>query len=152
MYTYGCGFCYDIDVSDLDLRTEDELFRDCKSVEDCKLYIEKYPSGKNIDKIRFKLHELQLNQCKTIKDYETYISTCTITSLKKKAIDKLEITIGKDANGNPIKKEISKLSETEFAEFMHEIADVAGTAEVKAKDKKYEEAHANAQASGKSGK
>lgn len=91
MYTYGCGFCYDIDVSDLDLRTEDELFRDCKSVEDCKLYIEKYPSGKNIDKIRFKLHELQLNQCKTIKDYETYISTCTITSLKKKAIDKLEI-------------------------------------------------------------
>ena len=68
------------------------------------------------------------------------------------ALDKLEITIGKDANGNPIKKEISKLSETEFAEFMHEIADVAGTAEVKAKDKKYEEAHANAQASGKSGK
>lgn len=71
---------------------------------------------------------------------------------KGTALDKLMITTGKDANGKPIEKEISKLTETEFAEFMHEIADIAGTAEVKAKNKDYQEAHANAQASGKSSK
>ena len=57
-----------------------------------------------------------------------------------------------DTNGNPIEKEIRELSEAEFAEYMHAIADVSGTEEVQFKDEDYTAAHANAQASGKSGK
>jgi len=69
---------------------------------------------------------------------------------KGTAIDQLEIEI--EENGQKVMKKIGDLSPELFAEYMHAIADVSGTAEVQFKDEKYSKAHANAQASGKSGK
>lgn len=88
-YQYGCGFCNDIDVSDLDLSSDDEMFAKCKSITSCKKYINRFPNGKHIDEVQHQLLELEFKNCKTIADYERFIASCPDASLKKKAISGL---------------------------------------------------------------
>jgi hypothetical protein len=90
-YTYGCGFCNGLQTDDLDLRTEEEIYKQCKTINDCIQYLNRYPNGQFKGKIETKKLELELANCKTIADVQAFIARCSIPSMRKKAEDKLEL-------------------------------------------------------------
>lgn len=90
-YTHGCGFCNGLETSDLDLRTEKELYKLCETINDCIQYLNRYPNGEFKSKVETKKLELELASCKTIADVQTYIAHCTIPSMLKKAEEKMEL-------------------------------------------------------------
>ena len=90
-YTYGCGFCNGLQTDDLDLRTEEEIYKQCKTINDCIQYLNRYPNGQFKGKIETKKLELELANCKTIADVQAFIVRCAIPSMRKKAEEKLEL-------------------------------------------------------------
>ena len=90
-YTYGCGFCNGLDTDDLDLRTEKQLYKQCKTIGDCILYINRYPNGEFRSQVEVKKLELELAKCKTIAEVQEYIARCSVPSMQKKAEEKLEL-------------------------------------------------------------
>lgn len=96
---YNCGWCNGIDVSDVDLRTDDELFESCRNLSDYNLYSQRYPSGKHIIEVKSKIEELRFQNCKTIADYQRFINTYPSSSLRpvaQKNMDKLKERIQRD--------------------------------------------------------
>lgn len=90
-YRYGCGFCNDIDVSDLDLRSDSEVYSSCVTISDYRYYINKFPRGKHIFGAKKKLAELEFANCKTIVDFERFIEAYPKNHLKQKAIERLNV-------------------------------------------------------------
>lgn len=90
-YTHGCGFCNGLETDDLDLRTEKELYKQCKTINDCIQYINRYPNGEFKRQVETKKLELELAKCKTIAEVQAYIAQCSIPSLRQKAEEKLEL-------------------------------------------------------------
>lgn len=74
MYQYGCGWCNDLDVSDLDLRTEKEFYQSCNDLTSYISYLKKYPSGKYVSQAKMKIVDLRFKECKTIADFQKFIS------------------------------------------------------------------------------
>lgn len=92
MYEYGCGWCNDIDTSDVDLRTENEFFSSCSTLDSYKEYKHRYPSGKHIHEANIKIEELRYEACKTITDYQKFLRAypnSRYATKAKQAIDKL---------------------------------------------------------------
>ena len=90
-YTHGCGFCNGLKTDDLDLRTEKELYKQCKTISDCIQYIDRYPNGEFVSQVKTKKIELELAKCKTTSEVEAYIAHCSIPTLRQKAEEKLEL-------------------------------------------------------------
>ncbi len=47
MYRYGCGWCNGLNVDDVELRTDDEIFSSCRNTESYEAYLKKFPQGKH---------------------------------------------------------------------------------------------------------
>lgn len=73
MYQYGCGWCNDLDVSDLDLQTEEECYQSCRNLTSYKSYLKKYPSGKYSIQAKSKIEMLTFQAAKTITALEKFI-------------------------------------------------------------------------------
>ena len=75
MYQYGCGWCNNLDVSDVDLRTDDEYFYSCwRDLASYQMYLRKFPKGKHVSEAKSKIEELRYDKCKTIADYQKFIN------------------------------------------------------------------------------
>ena len=79
MFTCGCGWCNDLDVSDIDLRTEEELYDACKrssgtnSKSIYRVYLKRYPNGKHKAQVSLMLEKYEYNSCKSISEYENFL-------------------------------------------------------------------------------
>lgn len=69
-YKYGCGWCLNLKVDDIDLRTDDEFYSSCKSIISYKDYAMRYPHGKHLDEAIAKINRQQkaLALCHTTND------------------------------------------------------------------------------------
>ena len=74
MYRYGCGWCNNLDVADVDLRTDDEYFSSCRDLASYQDYLRKFPKGKHVSEAKSKIEELRYDKCKTIADYQKFIN------------------------------------------------------------------------------
>lgn len=73
MYKYGCGWCNDLDVSDLDLQTEEECYQSCCDLTSYSTYLNKYPSGKYSIQVKSKIEMLTFQAAKTIAALEKFV-------------------------------------------------------------------------------
>ncbi len=73
MYRHGCGWCNDLDASEVDLRTEDEYYSSCRDIKSYKAYIKKYPDGKHVAEAKGRIEALVYNSAKTIQQLEDFI-------------------------------------------------------------------------------
>ena len=89
MYQYGCGWCNDIEVSDVDLRTEEEFYQSCRNLTSYRSYLKRYPSGKFATQAKSKIEELRFKQCKTMADYQKFISVYPNSKFITKAKEEL---------------------------------------------------------------
>ena len=92
MYRYGCGWCNNLDVSDVDLRTDDEYFSSCQNLASYRGYLQKFPKGKHVSEAKSKIEELRYTECKTISDYQKFITDYPNSVYRPKAqvsLDKL---------------------------------------------------------------
>ena len=80
-----------LDISDLDLRTEEELFLSCDSIDICETYIKHFPKGKHLEEVENKLWEMKLDKCRTVTDFKEFYSTCPKVRFKSEAEEKLQI-------------------------------------------------------------
>ena len=74
MYQYGCGWCNDLDTSDVDLRTDEEYYQTCSNLTSYRSYLQRFPSGKYVTQAKSRIEELRFKQCKTVADYQKFIS------------------------------------------------------------------------------
>ena len=74
MYQYGCGWCNNLDTSDVDLRTDEEYYQSCRSLSSYRSYLQRFPSGKYVTQAKSMIEELRFKECKTIADYQKFIS------------------------------------------------------------------------------
>lgn len=88
-YQYGCGWCNDLDVQDIDLQTDDELYLSCHNLSSLRTYIERFPSGKHITEAKARIEILTLQDAKTIADLEKFIKDFPNSDLLSKAQDAL---------------------------------------------------------------
>ena len=92
MYRYGCGWCNNLDVSDVDLRTDDEYFFSCRDLASYRGYLQKFPKGKHVSEAKSKIEELRYTECKTTSDYQKFITDYPNSVYRTKAqasLDKL---------------------------------------------------------------
>lgn len=89
MYQYGCGWCNNLDTSDVDLRTEEEYYQSCRNLTSYRSYLQRYPSGKYITQAKSRIMELRFNRCKTIADFQKFISDYPNSKLVTKAKEEL---------------------------------------------------------------
>lgn len=85
MYQYGCGWCNNLDVSDIDLRTDDEYYASCTTIVSYKKYIEKFPNGKHVVEAKSQIESLTFQAAKTIDDYKKFINDYPNSILRPKA-------------------------------------------------------------------
>ena len=85
MYQYGCGWCNNLDVSDIDLRTDDEYYASCTTRVSYKKYIEKFPNGKHVVEAKSQIESLTFQAAKTIDDYIKFINDYPNSILRPKA-------------------------------------------------------------------
>lgn len=89
MYQYGCGWCNDLDTSDVNLHTEEEYYQSCRNLTSYRSYLQRFPSGKYVTQVKSKIVELRFKQCKTIADYQKFISDFPNSKLVAKAKEEL---------------------------------------------------------------
>lgn len=73
LYEHGCGWCYKLDVDDLDLRTDDEFYLSCNNLTSLKSYINRFPMGKHIAEAKKSIEKLTYENARTIEDYNEFI-------------------------------------------------------------------------------
>lgn len=93
MYKYGCGWCNNLDVSDVDLRTDDEYFASCQSLVSYKAYIHKFPRGKHISAVKSKIIELSYKKCRTLADYQKFLNDYPNSVYQSKALATIKMLI-----------------------------------------------------------
>lgn len=89
MYQYGCGWCNDLDTSDVDLRTDEEYYQSCRNLTSYRSYLQRFPLGKYATQAKSKIEKLRFKQCKTIADYQKFISDYPNSKFIAKAKDEL---------------------------------------------------------------
>lgn len=69
-YKYGCGWCQNLIVDDIDLRTDDEVYSSCDSISTYKYYLKSFPRGKHISEVKNKIsrQERALAPCSTTSE------------------------------------------------------------------------------------
>ena len=73
MYQYGCGWCNDLDVSDVDLRTEEEFYQSCRNLTSYRSFLKRFPSGKYASQAKSKIEQLSFQAAKTVAALEKFI-------------------------------------------------------------------------------
>ena len=96
MYRYGCGWCNNLDVSDVDLRTDDEYYASCSSISSYETYLKIYPEGKHIIQAKSKIESLTFQAAKTINDYQKFIKDYPNSALRSKAQEAIDKLIQKE--------------------------------------------------------
>lgn len=89
MYQYGCGWCNDLDTSDVDLRTDEEYYQTCSNLTSYRSYLQRFPSGKYVTQAKSRIEELRFKQCKTVADYQKFISDYPNSKFIAKAKEEL---------------------------------------------------------------
>ena len=89
LYQYGCGWCNNLDVSDVDLRTEDEYYQSCNSLFSYKSYIERHPYGKYVARAKLKIEKLTFQVARTTSDFQKFINEYPNSKLVTKAKEEL---------------------------------------------------------------
>lgn len=84
------GLYSEIEYDELDLRTEDELFHDCKRAKDFKYYSEKYPDGKHISEAIMSYENCLAEECGTIAECNSYLTEFPNGRHEQKVKEKLE--------------------------------------------------------------
>ena len=90
MYQYGCGWCNDLDVSDVDLRTEEEYYQSCRNIASYRSYLKRFPSGKYVIQAESKIEILAFQTAKTAAALEKFISDYPNSDLVTKAQEELK--------------------------------------------------------------
>lgn len=96
MYRYGCGWCNDLDVSDVDLRTDDEYFASCKTITLYESYLKNFPNGKHVSEANSKMELLKYQAAKTILDYQKFLNDYPNSNLRSKAQEAIDELIRKE--------------------------------------------------------
>ena len=87
LYKHGCGWCYNLDADDVDLRTDDEFYMSCCDLSSLKSYINRFPRGKHVVEAKERIEKLTYENAKTIEDYNEFIKDFPNSSLVKNAQD-----------------------------------------------------------------
>lgn len=90
IYRYGCGWCNNLDCSDVDLRTDDEFYSSCYSLRSFKDYLKRFPSGKYVTEAKEKIEELTFKSATTIEDLDKFIQQYPKSKYVLKAKEKKE--------------------------------------------------------------
>ena len=61
----GISTCQTIQI---EMRSDSRLFNDCRTVPNCKRYLEIFPNGKFVSEVKKKLEECEFNACVTTQD------------------------------------------------------------------------------------
>lgn len=72
-YKYGCGWCNGLNVEDVELRTDDEVYSSCKNIVSYKAYLKKFPKGKHKDEARNNVEKLSYENATTISALFSFI-------------------------------------------------------------------------------
>ena len=78
---------------DLDMRTDDEYFKSCKTKVDFNVYLTRYPKGKHVAQARQRLTEFEKetwSKCKTIDDFKKYLKKYPSGIYHREANDKID--------------------------------------------------------------
>lgn len=78
---------------DLDMRTDEEFFKSCKTKYDFKTYLIKYPKGKHITQAKQRLVEFEKetwSKCKTMDDFKKYLKEYPLGIYHEEAKDKVD--------------------------------------------------------------
>lgn len=73
MYKYGCGWCNNIDVTDVDLRTDDEFYASCTNLESYRAYIRNFPLGKHVSEAKKRLEVLTYQNAHNVEALNNFI-------------------------------------------------------------------------------
>ena len=73
MYKYGSGWCNKLDVSDVDLRTDDEFYASCNNLTSFKAYARRFPSGKHIIEANQQIEVLTYQSAHTVDALNNFI-------------------------------------------------------------------------------
>ena len=90
-YKYGCGWCNNLDVSDIDLRTDFEYFTSCTTLASYKAYVQRFPRGKYLKNAQAKIIEFSYKGCKTIADFQMFINDYPNSIYQERASIAIEI-------------------------------------------------------------
>lgn len=93
MYQYGCGWCNNIDCSDIDMRTEEEYYKSCSNLASYQSYLKKYPYGKYVIQAQSKIEFLTFQASKTIAAFEAFIQKYPNSEYIARARKNIEILI-----------------------------------------------------------
>lgn len=55
-------------IIQIEMRSDTQLFNDCKSIPNCKRYLEIFPNGKFVSEVKVKMEECEFNACVTTRD------------------------------------------------------------------------------------
>ena len=72
-FLYRGGWCTKLDVTDVDLRTDDEFYASCSSIASYRAYVESFPSGKHIAEANKRIEELAFQNAHTIGELNEFI-------------------------------------------------------------------------------
>ena len=61
----GISTCQTIQI---EMRSDSRLFNDCRTVPNCKRYLEIFPNGKFVSEVKKKLEECEFNACVTTQE------------------------------------------------------------------------------------
>ena len=89
MYQYGCGWCNDLNVEDLDLRTDDNFYKSCHDMKSLRNYVERFPSGKHIVEAESQIESLTFQNANTIADLGDFIQQYPLSLFVPQAKSKI---------------------------------------------------------------
>lgn len=78
-----------VQISDVDLRTDEEYYQTCSNLTSYKSYLQRFPSGKYVTQAKSRIEELRFKQCKTVADYQKFISDYPNSNFIAKAKEEL---------------------------------------------------------------
>lgn len=89
MYQYGCGWCNDLNVEDLDLRTDDDFYISCHDIPSLRNYVKEFPSGKHISEAESQIEALAFQNANTIADLGDFIQQYPLSQFVPQAKSKI---------------------------------------------------------------
>lgn len=90
MYRYGCGWCNNLDVTDVDLRTDDKFYASCSDLISLKAYTKRFPSGKHIVEANERIERLTYQSAHTIGALDSFIKNYPHSKYVQEAKSKIE--------------------------------------------------------------
>ena len=73
LYNIHYGWCSRLNANDLDLRTDDENYQSCRSLDDYKAYLRAFPNGEHTKEVKKVVEKLEFQAARTVEDWESFI-------------------------------------------------------------------------------